>query len=113
MTNEERVKKQIEFWDNSTTRIDINHRPKIPIMDKELYDKHVIPGLIRLGAIPKENLEIGKTYEGYCRNATKAVWLGTQFEYDRYKFGYTFKEKINHFEDDNRADLFVPYKKLD
>ena len=31
-------------------------------------------------------------------------------EYDRYKFGFTFKEKINHFEDDNGYDLFVPLR---
>lgn len=112
MTKEERVKRQIEFWDTNDKRISDIYHPQIPIMDKDLYYKHVVPGLIRMGAIPKENLEIGKTYEGYCRHATKAVWLGTQFEYDRYKFGYTFKEKINHFEDDNGYDLFVPYKQL-
>ena len=113
MTREEIVEKQLEFWDTSTTPISANYQPQIPLIDKTSYKEHIIPGLIRLGAIPKNDLEIGKTYEGYCRNAHKAVWLGDKFEYQRYKFGETFPEKINHFEDDNGYDLFVPYKKLD
>ena len=112
MTKEERVKKQIEFWDKNNKSISDIYHPKIPIMDKDLYHKHVVPGLIRMGAIPKENLEIGKFYKGYCRNSDRAVWLGDKFEYDRVKFGHRFKEKINHFEDDNGYDLFVPYKQL-
>lgn len=81
----------------------------VPIMrNKEDYEKYVVKNFIRCGAIPKKDLVIGKTYIGSCRNAGEAVWLGEQFEYNRYKFGYTFKEKINHFEDDNGYDLFVP-----
>lgn len=81
----------------------------VPIMrNKEDYEKYVVKNFIRCGAIPKKDLVIGKTYIGSCRNASEAVWLGEQFEYDRYKFGFTFKEKINHFEDDNGYDLFVP-----
>ena len=37
---------------------------------------------------------------------------GDVFEYQRYKFGFTFPEKINHFEDDNGYDLFVPIREL-
>lgn len=81
----------------------------VPIMrNKEDYEKYVVKNFIRCGAIPKKDLVIGKTYVGSCRNAGEAVWLGECFEYDRYKFGCTFKEKINHFEDDNGFDLFVP-----
>lgn len=83
----------------------------VPIMrNKEDYEKYVVKNFIRCGAIPKKDLVIGKTYIGSCRNAGEAVWLGEQFEYDRYKFGFTFKEKINHFEDDNGYDLFVPLR---
>ena len=32
------------------------------------------------------------------------------FVYERYKFGDTFDEEINHFEDDDGYDLFVPIK---
>ena len=28
----------------------------------------------------------------------------------RTKFGYTYPEDINHFEDDNGYDLFIPIK---
>jgi hypothetical protein len=38
--------------------------------------------------------------------------LGEVFEYQRYKFGCTFPETINHFEDDNGYDLFVPIREL-
>ena len=83
----------------------------VPIMrNKEDYEKYVVKNFIRCGAIPKKDLVIGKTYIGSCRNSGEAVWLGEQFEYDRYKFGFIFKEKINHFEDDNGYDLFVPLR---
>ena len=112
MTKEKLVKKQIEFWDTNNKSISDTYQPQIPIIDKDLYYKHVVPGLIRMGAIPKEKLERGKIYKGYCRNSDRAIWLGDKFEYNRFKFGHSFKEKINHFEDDNGYDLFVPYKKL-
>ena len=58
----------------------------VPIMrNKEDYEKYVVKNFIRCGAIPKKDLVIGKTYIGSCRNAGEAVWLGKQFEYDRYK----------------------------
>lgn len=97
----------IESLENMTPE-DLKHR-QVPIMrNKEDYEKYVVKNFIRCGAIPKKDLVIGKTYIGNCRNAGEAVWLGEQFEYDRYKFGHTFKEKINHFEDDNGFDLFIP-----
>lgn len=97
------------FWKNINTEINDEFQPGIPKTTKEIYQKYVIPGLYRCGAIPKSKLKIGVIYKGYCRNASEAVWLGDKFEYDRYKFGITYKETINHFEDDNGYDLFVPY----
>jgi hypothetical protein len=41
------------------------------------------------------------------------VWDGEKFTYQRYKFGFTFPEKINHFQDDDGYDLFVPIKKIE
>lgn len=83
----------------------------VPIMrTPEDYNTYVVKNFIRCGAIPKKDLVIGKTYIGSCRNAGEAVWLGEYFEYDRYKFGCIFKEKINHFEDDDGYDLFVPLR---
>ena len=66
--------------------------------------------LIKHGAIPLNELEVGKTYIGTCRNASEAVWLGDKFEYMRTKFGSTFPEKINHFQNDDGFDVFVPIK---
>ena len=87
---------------------DIDSIPYIPAVGKEMYDKVIIPNLIRCGAIPKENLIVGETYIGSCRNASEAVWDEEEFEYQRYKYGLVFPEKINHFQDDNGFDLFVP-----
>lgn len=60
--------------------------------------------------IKKSDLEHGRYYRGKCRNSKIAVWSGTQgkFWYMRTKWSATFPEKINHPEDDNGFDLFVP-----
>lgn len=92
---------------------DVNRIPDIPITDQETYKNIIIPNLIRCGAIPKNKLEIGKTYIGDCRNATKAEWTGKEFKYMRTKFGFTYPETINHFEDDDGYDLFVPIQKIE
>ena len=72
-----------------------------------------MPNLIRCGKKKKKDLIIGKTYLGECRNADRAVWNGEVFIYQRTKFGYTYPENINHFEDDNGFDLFVPIKVIE
>ena len=56
----------------------------------------------------KKDLEVGQEYWGYCRNSDKAIWTGKEFEYKRYKFGSYYTDTINHFEDDDGYDLFVP-----
>ena len=86
--------------------------PPLPIVDKKEWEDFYVPILIQLGAITKNKLVVGKRYYGSCRNASVAVWLGDVFEYQRYKFGHAFTEKINHFEDDNGYDLFVPIREL-
>ena len=86
--------------------------PEPPITTPELYQNYVIPNFIRCGAIPKDKLVVGKTYFGSCRNADKAIWLGDKFEYTRNKFGASYQEKINHFEDDDHSDLFVPIREI-
>jgi hypothetical protein len=60
--------------------------------------------------IPKVELVVGKTYKGNCRNSDNAVWDGKVFWYDRHKFGSTFRESINHYEDDDGYDVFVPFE---
>lgn len=59
--------------------------------------------------IPKKDLKVGHIYLGDCRNADKAVWIGEKFEYQRDKFGSTLLEYINHYEDDDGYDVFVPF----
>lgn len=92
---------------------DLAKIPSLPKWEKNDYDSIVVTNLIRCGAIPKIELEVGKTYIGKCRNAHEAVWEGTEFVYQREKFGMVYPEKINHFEDDNGYDLFVPIKLKD
>lgn len=60
--------------------------------------------------IAKNDLIVGKSYTGICRNANIAKWNGKKFEYQRTKFGSTFTETVNHFEDDNGYDVFVPFE---
>lgn len=58
----------------------------------------------------KYELEMGKEYSGECRNAARAVWDGKKFTYTRHKFGSEYQEHINHYEDDDGYDVFVPIK---
>ena len=94
---------------------DHNHIPPIPVLQVDLFHKYLVPEIIRCGGIPKENLIVGATYEGDCRNASKATWDGNRFHYMRTKFGYTYDEKIKHFQDDDGSgyDVFVPIKKIE
>lgn len=85
--------------------------PDLPLVNIEIHQEVIIPNLIRCGAIPKKDLEIGATYLGSTRNATEAVWNGKKFEYQRYKFGMWFTESVNHFEDYSQYAVFIPIKK--
>lgn len=85
--------------------------PDLPQAPTE-YWPVICEALIKKGAIPKSKLIVGNKYIGNCRNTDEAVWLGDKFEYTRYKFGVYYKETINHFEDDNGFDLFVPIKEV-
>ena len=110
---EERDARIRKYWEENKTPFEKPYDvPNLPIVSSEEWKNFYVPILIERGAIPKNKLIIGKTYYGECRNACKAVWLGDVFEYQRYKFGCTFPEKINHFEDDNGYDLFVPIREL-
>ena len=102
----------IDFFENLEPFNTIDDIPDIPIVEKEIYNDYIVPNLIRCGAIPKEKLIVGKCYEGSCRNASNAVWNGEKFTYRRTKFGYTYDEDINHFQDDDGFDLFVPLKEI-
>lgn len=108
---EERKQIVLDFFDNMKPFKTVDDIPDVPLMeDKECYEKKIVTNLIRCGAIPKEELIEGKTYLGACRNATEAMWNGKQFTYLRTKFYYTYEEKINHFQDDDGYDVFVPLR---
>ena len=107
---ERRKKAVFEYWKNRLPFLDEDDIPDIPIVDKDKYDEIIIPNIIRCGGIPKKDLVVGKTYIGSCRNASEAIWDGEKFTYMRTKFGYTYPEDINHFQDDDGYDLFVPIK---
>jgi len=85
---------------------DIPRLPK-PIT-KEIYED-----LFKRGVIRKKDLVIGKYYYGNCRNASVAKWDGKEFKYMRFKFGDYFIDTINHLEDDDGYDLFVPLKETE
>lgn len=103
-----------EYWNNLPKIETRNDIPPLPRMDnnRELWETFYVVKLIEAGAIPKKDLEDGKYYVGRCRNASVARWDEEQneFVYARQKFNYVFPETINHFEDDDFFDLFVPIK---
>ena len=106
MTNKqyESIKKYLQEMEPFTDCV-----PGVPKMQTpEDYKEYVVKNYIRCGAIPKKDLVIGKTYVGDCRNASEAIWNGKVFIYKRNKFRFIYDEEINHFEDDNGYDLFVP-----
>lgn len=107
---DKREKNLKEFWENLKPFKKEEDVPHLPIPLTPYY----IEKLINAGAIPKKDLVDGREYHGKCRNANKAVWDKTRncFVYKRNKFGYVFDEDINHFEDDNGFDLFVPIEEI-
>lgn len=70
---------------------------------------------VELGMIAKKDLIDGTTYIGSCRNSETAVWHADKglFTYIRTKWGSSFPEDIEHPEDDDGFDIFVPVGVLD
>lgn len=101
------------YWENLTYFINIDDIPDVPRCTKEEMETFYIPILIKCGAIAKKDLIINKTYEGSCRNSSEAIWDGEKFIYERFKFGQKYLEEINHFEDDDGYDIFIPLKEKD
>lgn len=107
---EERYNTVLNYWKERKPFKDEDDIPPIPIVLPKDYEEIIVPNIIRCGGIPKDKLIVGKTYIGDCRNATEAVWEGEKFTYMRTKLGSTYPETINHFQDDDGYDLFVPLK---
>lgn len=107
---EERYNTVLNHWKERKPFRDEDDIPPIPIVLPKDYEEIIVPNIIRCGGIPKDKLIVSKTYIGDCRNAREAVWDGEKFTYMRTKFGSTYPETINHFQDDDGYDLFVPLK---
>ena len=107
---EERYNTVLNHWKERKPFRDEDDIPPIPIVLPKDYEEIIVPNIIRCGGIPKDKLIVGKTYIGDCRNAREADWDGEKFTYMRTKFGSTYPETINHFQDDDGYDLFVPLK---
>ena len=107
---EERYNTVLNHWKERKPFRDEDDIPPIPIVLPKDYEEIIVPNIIKCGGIPKDKLIVGKTYIGDCRNAREAVWDGEKFTYMRTKFGSTYPETINHFQDDDGYDLFVPLK---
>lgn len=86
--------------------------PDIPVLPIKFLKEKVWPGLIKAGAIRKKDLVPGQEYIGSCRNSSVATWDGEKFIYTRWKFGRSYEDDINHFEDDDEkgTDIFIPIK---
>lgn len=87
----------------------------IPIFDNmAFYREKVVPLLIEKGALPKSELKPFCKYVGGCRNTTIAEWTGEYFRFKRWKFGWSYVEHIDHFEDcKGGEDVFIPIRKVD
>ncbi len=102
-----------KMWDNLPQFLKPNDVPTLPVIkDKTIWETFYVPRLIKAGAIPKKDLIDGQYYIGNHRRAIVAKWhvKKNKFIYNREKFGNTFKDTCNHFEDDDGYALFVPIK---
>ena len=100
----------IKYWSERKPFKNEDDIYDIPVVTEKTYKDIIIPNIIRCGGIPKDQLKKNVTYIGSCRNASEAIWTGEKFIYMRTKFGNTYTEEINHFEDDDGYDLFIPIK---
>jgi hypothetical protein len=103
-TIEKKFFKKIKRFNN------VDDIPIFQMTNKKLWESVYVPRFIELGAISKSLLQHGKSYMGKSRNTKIATWnkINQRFEYIRLKNNKPYKEVINHFEDDDGGDLFVP-----
>lgn len=93
-----------------------------------LRDKEkTIDDLVEMGMIPKNQLEDRAYYFGICRNSTVAQWIKKPgfngkmvnkqtkpcFFHMREKFGTIYLTTINHPEDEEFFDAFIPIRKIE
>lgn len=100
---------KVHYENHKTFQLDDNDI-EFPLINNPELRKWMENKFIELSALPKDKLEIGKYYYGASRNTDEAMWNGNTFEYEVHKFGFTYKDNINHFQDDDGYDVFVPIK---
>lgn len=85
--------------------------PKIKDFSKPVKQEELEAAYAK-GMPRMSELKDGVVYKGHCRNADEAMWLEEfkKFVYIRSKFGQVFLESINHPEQDDGYDLFIPTK---
>ena len=75
-----------------------------------------LEGYMGKSAIPKSELIHNEYYFGECRNATVAQWNAKHQDFTYIRSGHhkndQFLESINHYEDDDGCDLFVPFERV-
>jgi hypothetical protein len=100
---------------------------RIPIYHSKIYNRELkiyeetnkprpdLSSFYNEGLLKKEQLEHGKYYLGYCRNAIIARWNQNTnlFYYVRTKFGDSYEEDIPHPEDCDGHDIFVPIREIE
>ncbi len=108
----EREQRMREYWETLKPFTGVNDIPQLPRVETDEWKNFYIPKLIGAGAIPKKDLVDGQYYAGDHRNATIAKWNAekNKFIYMRTKWGATYEDDCNHFEDDDGYALFVPIK---
>ena len=62
-----------EYFENLKPFKSVDDIPDVPCVPTEEYESVIVPNLIRCGAIPKSELEVGATYKGSCRNSSEAT----------------------------------------
>lgn len=110
MSTKEQIEHIIEYWKTLEPFKDEDDIPDIPVVSQEIYHEYIIPNIIRCGGIPKYQLKPHTVYIGSSRSTTEAEWNGEKFIYTRHKLSGIYTEIINHFEDDDGYDLFIPIK---
>jgi hypothetical protein len=105
------IEEMKEYFDTLQPFKETTDIPTLPHLDEKEWKEFMIPKLIELGAIPKNQLKDGVWYYGDTRNTTLGKWNEKEnnFEHWRYKFGWRWDD-VNHFEDDNGYALFVPLR---
>jgi len=83
----------------------------VPFLPRQLSPEFLAE-LVAAGMVPKKDLVVGGVYLGQCRNARVAKWEGKRFVHWRVKFRSVFEERINHPEDDDGFDVFIPIRRL-